>query len=657
MKTITLTLTAVLILQNALLACPEAQFALRAKAFIERGGEETAAEHIERIKEMSLQNFRKLDPQTQDNELIFLHRTREEIPALGEAAERELMRLFSNELLDRLQDTYLDGKHWTQMERIKTFYNTYHRFQNDLERVQNIGRTLADAPFVRSVYGTGYPFYGNVHIPLIIFFMLIQVARGQINQDTFIRNIVPDIDLIVVFEPPDPIRENPARVQPGMSGVLFTNFIDEMSRYRDKWKALFEEVFADENVADTVLGKADPVKEFMEHNRINLDIVPYREYVWQNLPAFVAEEDSQYFEWITDLFFTGDPIKAPAGEEEADVPMLFRRNFLLRMLDKPMTEKEIFDRIFTLHGRRLYARIFSQVRQTGERHLRQTTFNALEGGLIVIDAEGRLRRTELGTRFIQEVLNQRAGLVKRGLDNPRFAYNERALLHRARTAMSIKSSVEIVQQLDALRHDFFKITPGATPQVEVLFSMLPLNADSGYFVGKPFGIAAAHDDLTIVLPQGHFYGDHVVRGEIKGEIMNLSKDSPITLELPLPSREYRAIKGLLRERDAQVASYAINDLIMSARLLIKGGIPPKKRLILKGSEDVIDILAVLFGEWTPSRFDTLGALANLPLLDTRGRRRPRKESPYIKPAGPLASSVLRVRALNERFKFELKEIL
>lgn len=405
---------------------------LRPRAVLQRSAEkETPAAHLERIKKITRESFDALSPAEQDRELIFLHETRETIVELSETAEKELDRLFSRALLGRMFETYLDADQLLAADKIIRFYRNYKRFDSDMGRMKKIGAALATAPMVHGVYGVGYPFYGDADMEKIIYFIFIKVMRRQLDPDAFLNRILPDIDVIIVFEPLDPERVNPTTVRPGMTEILRENFFGEILPFRRNWAELFANLFGEANVAGGTITKVDPVKAFMYRTQVRLDMVPYRSYVWADLPAFVMAEDVRYFEWLPDLFFTGNPLSGRGlAREEQDVPGLFRRNFLLNMLDRPMTEEEVFDRLFIVSGGRLYLRLWSQVRALGTKKMREATFRAIEEGLITRNKGGYLSRTLLGQKFVQELRQLRRRLLYNGMDKAK--YEDWRLMQNAR---------------------------------------------------------------------------------------------------------------------------------------------------------------------------------------------------------------------------------
>ncbi|MFH1878084.1 MAG: hypothetical protein ABH883_04695, partial [Candidatus Omnitrophota bacterium] len=174
----------------------------------------------------------------------------------------------------------------------------------------------------------------------------------------------------------------------------------------------------------------------------------------------------------------------------------------------------------------------------------------------------------------------------------------------------------IVQQLDHEQKEFQRQTPVKEAQVEVLFSLLPQNDRRAYFACARYGVAEEHADLNLNYPFCDYPGDWGIRGDMKGPVEDVTEDSHIKLGLPLLLDEYERIKGVGHDDRLRVA---VNDLILSALILINGGVPSEKILKFK-TEDEIAIIRIVYPEIVHAR--TIGELARLPLLKKKPVHRP-----------------------------------
>ncbi|MFA6281710.1 MAG: CheR family methyltransferase [Candidatus Omnitrophota bacterium] len=179
-----------------------------------------------------------------------------------------------------------------------------------------------------------------------------------------------------------------------------------------------------------------------------------------------------------------------------------------------------------------------------------------------------------------------------------------------------KSAKEIVQELDRLQRQYHE-EHRTLPRAEVFFSLLPKDENSAYFAGGIFGKIAAHEDLKLFVPTGVIDGQSAIRGDIKGPINDTSDNSDLRLGLPnITSGVYRQFRNVTRGQET-VASF--DDLVLTAKLLIAGGMPAGKHLIIKGQEDVLDTMEFVYKNTAVRSIHTLGELASLPFLRDFGQ--------------------------------------
>ncbi|NQU73642.1 MAG: hypothetical protein HQ547_02910 [Candidatus Omnitrophica bacterium] len=417
--------------QGIVWAHPYSLYSLRAKAFRDRGGNnngvskevlEAASSRLTQIQGMKERDFSRLSPDQQDEIFLFLHQVHEEIPELDEFAEKEIDRFFSTRRLNRMIDKYVGKKRrWIARKAVR-FYAENKDFREDRRRAGRIAKTLLGAPHVKAVYGVGYPFYGDADITKIIFFTILRLARGKIDEVEFLKRIIPDVDLLIVWHKGEYGQVPLGKIRKGMdmSPRLRNAFVVEMHYIGDQWAEIFRDLGAHEGVADR---NADPVQEFAQHDRLFVDMVPYPKYVWGAMPVFVKRGDTEHFRWIRDLFFTCEPL---AGEVD-ETALLYRRNVLLYALTNPMREEEVLEKLFAVQEHRLHLRMFSQTKDIVGERFRQAINRAIYDGLIKEDQNGRLSRTRLGERLLREILKIRGSLLDG--DIPPSAYEGKRPLY------------------------------------------------------------------------------------------------------------------------------------------------------------------------------------------------------------------------------------
>lgn len=156
-------------------------------------------------------------------------------------------------------------------------------------------------------------------------------------------------------------------------------------------------------------------------------------------------------------------------------------------------------------------------------------------------------------------------------------------LHRrgVQAGKIIYSATDVVARLDALQKGFRRQHPDSSPEVEVFFGLLPESEDRAYFAGGGLGLVGEHGDLVVSHPKGGFPGNCVVRGDMRGGINDTSEESYIRLKLPVDLNGYTEMTGV----SSDILTHWVNDLILSARLLLKGGVPPAKRLVFDPTDE------------------------------------------------------------------------
>jgi len=420
-------------------AYPHNLYSLRARSFLDREGNnngvseevfKAASARLTQIRKMSDRDFSRLSPDEQDDIFLFLHQVHEEIPELDEFAERAIGDFFSMRRLNRMIDKYVGKKHRWKTRKAVKFYAENKNFREDRRRAERIAKALLEAPYVEAVYGVGYPFYGDADITKIIFFTILRLARGKIGQTEFLKRIIPDVDLLIVWRKGDYDQVPLAKIRQGrdMSPRLRNAFDVEMRHSGERWTRIFRDLGVREGVADR---NSNPVQEFAQHDRLWVDLVPYPKYVWQAMPVFVKKKDTRHFRWIRDLFFTCHPL---AGELD-ETALLYRRNVLLYALSTPMREEELLEKLFATQEHRLHLRMFSQTKDIVGERFRRAIERAIADGLIKKGRNDRFHQTGLGKMLLHEILNIRESLLDRDISSSAYEegrplYNDSELLLR-----------------------------------------------------------------------------------------------------------------------------------------------------------------------------------------------------------------------------------
>ncbi|MBI4335999.1 MAG: hypothetical protein HY589_05025, partial [Candidatus Omnitrophica bacterium] len=162
------------------------------------------------------------------------------------------------------------------------------------------------------------------------------------------------------------------------------------------------------------------------------------------------------------------------------------------------------------------------------------------------------------------------------------------------------------------------------PSIEVVFAILPVSgmpagSHKAFFVAKERSAADSHMDIRLAHTIGVIRAKSIIRGDIGGDIHDVTTNSYVILKTPdfesSEAREdYYKIKGT---RDPElIALHMINDLILSAKLLIEGGMPENKRLFLAPGDQMSQLCRYMRGF---REHKTLKALADVPLISIKNQ--------------------------------------
>jgi hypothetical protein len=98
---------------------------------------------------------------------------------------------------------------------------------------------------------------------------------------------------------------------------------------------------------------------------------------------------------------------------------------------------------------------------------------------------------------------------------------------------SIHENTNLVKFLDSLQEGFNKALPNSRRNVEVIFSLLPISETEVHFSAARFPFVAEHIDLNFHYSGLEVRGDWAIRGDLRGNVYDTSKDSYISLDVPL----------------------------------------------------------------------------------------------------------------------------
>ncbi|MCX5702574.1 MAG: archaemetzincin family Zn-dependent metalloprotease, partial [Candidatus Omnitrophica bacterium] len=319
----------------------------------------------------------------------------------------------------RLAETLLKDKARELFDKVDRFIRELN-FAEQKEKIRQIASEINNAPFVYEVYGLGYPFYGNVDIRKRIYLSLKELEASRINITKFMDKIMPDIDILLVHLSS---QEGPWSVTYGMDPKIMDSFIDEVNLYKPQWANIF--AFISEKFQLTKgrieNGAQDPLEEFINEGRLHVDFVPVPTHIWRKISIFIMPDDLRRFRFIRDLLFTTEPLSRKESYLPLNVPLEFRRNYILNLLSSvPLTKNELLVKIIEIHPYRDLIELFPQTRQEVTAKFVKAMELALRENLIFIDKKGKLILTKSGAIFLESILTERKRIIDNLFDSHEF---------------------------------------------------------------------------------------------------------------------------------------------------------------------------------------------------------------------------------------------
>ncbi|MDD5771358.1 MAG: hypothetical protein PHO81_03895 [Candidatus Omnitrophica bacterium] len=315
----------------------------------------------------------------------------------------------------KLAGSLLRGKARELFDKVDSFYLSLD-IALQREKIRQIALKINNAPFVYEVYGLGFPFYGDLDIRKRIYSTLKDLAAGKFNEEGFMIRIIPDIDILIVNRPSD---QGPWSVSNSIDAFVMENFISEVNLYQARWQAIFRDISNEYNLTGGRIGSAelDFCREFLESGRLNVDIVPVPTHIWKNIIVFVMPEDLRVFRFIRDLLFTTDLLSKVETNLPENIPLQFRKNFLLNLLQSsPSTKDELLGRLIEIHPHNKLIILYTEIQHMLYAKFGESIDCLLKEGLISERAEGKLWLTEKGVNSLKLILDAREKIMKEGFD-------------------------------------------------------------------------------------------------------------------------------------------------------------------------------------------------------------------------------------------------
>jgi hypothetical protein len=263
-------------------------------------------------------------------------------------------------------------------------------------------------PCFQMIAGVGFPFYGDVDPRLRITKDFKQIGTTKTPAE-FIRKILPDIDLLVVYDSEEGPYAFSKTMLSGINNSFSTAIGYDKMFYRKALQAIKEkhpQYYRDERDED-----------FADFNfTYHIDMVPIPKHIWKELPALCLPEDISIYKYLRDLQFTAQPLTA-RDERLKNIPAQYRENALLHILAKQRSGNilELWENYRTEH----YYKELIELYPKTYTHIRNNFMSALqslqESGLMTIKKENNFWGiTPQGEEQHNEILKQRLSIIEEG---------------------------------------------------------------------------------------------------------------------------------------------------------------------------------------------------------------------------------------------------
>lgn len=280
---------------------------------------------------------------------------------------------------------------------------------------------IAGITFVNGMFPAGQ-FYCDMYDPVSRRFLsFMQLARGEIDESTYLRRDLPDLDFIHIFSLPEDSEWTLRKDADEGLRILFK----EMAQGSLEWKSLEKDLFADFRISSikftsSLSERKDTLKEFMERDSIALCLGnPVPLSLWNNLHLFVREGDFHFLNSIRDLLIGMDAPLYAEDSIDTEVPREFQINFLLNQIrnkgpqDIESMLKIVFDEVAeTMPGRPRHNASLGLV-DFSRRHWAETFNRAQNMNLIQRNKDDLFEITKKGTERLQGILVQRDAILKK----------------------------------------------------------------------------------------------------------------------------------------------------------------------------------------------------------------------------------------------------
>ena len=271
----------------------------------------------------------------------------------------------------------------------------YNEFR---KKVENIAKEIVKVPAVCSVFGVGYPFYGDYDV----------VDRINKSRSKDILKLVPDVDILLVYDS----DEYPKYMDKIFWQKVNTDFSTTMGREARRWREL-ESRLKEHNV---FIGESpeEILDKFME-GKIHMDVNAIPRDLWEDLPYLFKDEDIRLLDKIgVDILFTSVHLASRRGfSSHRDIPSMVRENKLIDSLAHGERHlDELIKELMQKHPHYKLSKAYPEVLEH-HRGIWLDALKRLKKKGLVKEELGKLALTESGKRYYEDLLNKRASVRRK----------------------------------------------------------------------------------------------------------------------------------------------------------------------------------------------------------------------------------------------------
>ncbi len=264
------------------------------------------------------------------------------------------------------------------------------------EKIKRIAKKLGELPFIVSVFGLGYPFYGEYNV--------LRRVEETWKKKPGSRAVLPDVDLLLVYVGGGRAID---LEDERLADKIMADFERVVGRDATRWREVYMKLVKDYGIADR---NKDLIHEFRQ-GRVHIDINPVPLELWESLPYLFHPDDMKNLRKLErDLLFTSEHLHTSIKDASLKrVPWLFLKNRLLHVVyeNQGLSEDNLIEKILKSHAHWPLMEKFPEIRERQEEKWRRAIRELKRDGIIKSEA-GRVSMTKKGEEEYNKLLRARS---------------------------------------------------------------------------------------------------------------------------------------------------------------------------------------------------------------------------------------------------------